>query len=295
MSDSEPTQAGSILSRLVPRPPQPPKETVSRAGRNLWLAVPTALVLLAIVGLTLFIRIEAFVALVVLALGIALWEMAGALMARQFAIPLIPLLIGQSIMLVAVWMKGLGVGILIYFITCAVAIVWNARRPMGITDALAGGFALGWIGLIGNFAIAMAAMPNGALVILAFILLPVANDTGGWFAGVLFGRHPIAPSISPKKSWEGFVGSVLAALLIAWLMCGLVLGMAWYWVIAFGLLTPVFATAGDFAESLLKRDLTVKDMGSLFPGHGGMLDRIDSILFCAPVCYLLFALGLGLF
>ena len=294
MRNSSQSQAASLLSRLAPRPPQPPKESFSRAGRNLWLAVPTGLIARAVVGLSLFIRIEFFVVLVIVALGIALWEMAGAVMARQFTIPLIPLLIGQTTMLIASWTHGLGIGVVIYFVTCAVAIAWNARRPMGVTDALVGCFSLGWIGLVGTFAIAMAAMPNGALVIVAFILLPVANDTGGWLAGILFGRHPIAPSISPKKSWEGFAGSVAATLLIAWLMCGLVLGMAWYWVLAFAVVTPIFATAGDFAESLLKRDLTVKDMGSLFPGHGGMLDRIDSILLCAPVCYLLFALGFGL-
>lgn len=294
MKTSLAEQGTRIFACLAPRPPEPPKESASRAGRNLWLAVPTAIVLLAILGLSL-IRMELFVGLVVIALGIALWEMAGALKARQFTIPLGPLFIGQCIMLIATWNRGLDAAILIYFLTCAVAIVWNARRPMGVTDAIAGCFALGWLGLIGNFAVAMAAMPNGALVILTFILLPVANDTGGWLVGILVGRHPIAPSISPKKSWEGFAGSTVATLLVAWLMCGHVLGMEWYWVIAFGVTTPIFATAGDFAESLLKRDLRVKDMGSLFPGHGGMLDRIDSILFCAPVCYFLFAFGFGLF
>ncbi len=295
MTDSSDRQAASLISRLAPRPPQPPKESTSRAGRNLRLAIPTGIVALAVVGLSLFIRIEFFVALVVIALGIALWEMAGALLARKFKIPLVPLLIGQTAMLIATWTHGLGIGVIIYFVTSAVALGWNPGKPAGLTDALAGIFSLGWIGLVGSFAVAMAAMPQGALVIVAFILLPVANDTGGWLAGVLVGKHPIAPTISPKKSWEGFAGSVAATLLIAWLLCGLALHMDWYWVLAFGLLTPIFATAGDFAESLLKRDLGVKDMGSLFPGHGGMLDRIDSILFCAPVCYILFATGFGLF
>lgn len=289
------SQAARFFSRLAPRPPAPPQESTSRAGRNLWLAVPTALVLLAIVGLSLFFQIEIFVGLIVVALAIAQWEMAGALMARGFVIPLVPLLIGQSLMLVATWFHGLGGGLIGYFLTCAVAVLWNVRRPTGMVDALVGCFSLGWLGVIGTFAVQMAAMTNGALVSLTFILLPVASDTGGWLAGVLVGRHPIAPAISPKKSWEGFGGSVVASLLAAWLMCGLVLGLPWYWVLAFGALTPVFATAGDFAESMLKRDLAVKDMGSIFPGHGGMLDRIDSMLFCAPVCYLLFAGGFGLF
>ncbi|VEI12672.1 phosphatidate cytidylyltransferase [Trueperella bialowiezensis] len=288
-------QAASFWARLAPRPPQPPRESTSRAGRNLWLAVPTALVLLAIVWLALFIRIEIFVGLIVVALSIALWEMAGALLVRDFRIPIVPLLIGQAIMLVVTWTHGLGGGLITYFLTCAVAMVWCWRRPAGMRDALAGCFSVAWLGVMGMFAVAMAAMPDGAWVSLAFILLPVASDTGGWLAGVLFGKHSIAPSISPKKSWEGFAGSVIGAALVAWLMCGYVLDLDWPWVAAFGLLTPVFATAGDFAESLLKRDLGVKDMGSIFPGHGGMLDRIDSMIFCAPVCYLLFALALGLF
>ncbi|QOR48375.1 phosphatidate cytidylyltransferase [Trueperella pecoris] len=293
---SSSTQAASIVSRLAPRPPKLPQQSHSRAGRNLKAAIPTALILLALLALSLFIRIEVFVGLVVVALGIAQWEMAGALLARRFKIPLLVLLTGQSAMLISTWVWGLGIALLIYFVTCAVAIVWNAySRAKGITDALAGCFSLGWIGLMGSFAVAMAAMEHGALVISAFVLLPVANDTGGWLAGIMFGKHPIAPSISPKKSWEGFVGSVIACLAMAVVFVGIVLELGWPWVLAFAAATPVMSTAGDFAESLLKRDLTVKDMGSLFPGHGGMLDRIDSILFCAPVCYLLFAAGFGLF
>lgn len=165
-----------------------------------------------------------------------------------------------------------------------------ASAKQSLTDAVAGVLVLSWIGLFGMFAIAIAQMDKAPFAVLTFILLPVANDVGGWCAGVLFGKHPIAPSISPKKSWEGFAGSRLLSLFIAFLLGGLVLGMSWPYVIGLGMLAPVFATMGDFAESLLKRDLGVKDMGSIFPGHGGMLDRLDSILFCAPLCYVVFTM-----
>ncbi|WP_461025071.1 phosphatidate cytidylyltransferase [Trueperella pyogenes] len=290
------SKQAAILSRLAPRPPRPPEKSNSRAGRNLKAAVPTALILLTVLALSLFIRIEMFVVLAAVALGIAQWEMAGALLSRNFRIPLVLLLLGQTAMLAATWVCGLPSALLIYLVTCAVVLVVNAyARSGGVTDALVGCFSLGWIGLLGSFAIAMAGLPQGAWVIASFILLPVANDTGGWLAGIAFGKHPIAPSISPKKSWEGFAGSVIGVFLVAWLMVGGVLDLGWPWIVAFALLTPALSTAGDFAESVLKRDLTVKDMGSLFPGHGGMLDRIDSILFCAPVCYVMFALGFGLF
>ena len=285
----------AIVSRLAPRPPKPPEESHSRAGRNLKAAIPTALILLAVVAASIFIRIEVFVALAVVALGIAQWEMAGALLARNFKVPLVVLVLGQTAMLVGTWFFGLQCAVLIYMVTAVVALLINGYvRARGVTDALAGCFSLGWIGLMGSFAVAMAGMPEGAWAITAFILLPVANDTGGWLAGILFGKHPIAPSISPKKSWEGFAGSVIACFLVAWFFVGYVLDLSWLWVTAFALVTPVMSTAGDFSESLLKRDLTIKDMGSIFPGHGGMLDRIDSILFCAPACYLMFAGGFGL-
>ncbi|KTF04755.1 phosphatidate cytidylyltransferase [Trueperella sp. HMSC08B05] len=285
----------AIFSRLAPRPPKPPEESHSRAGRNLKAAIPTALILLALVAASIFIRIEVFAGLVVVALGIAQWEMAGALLARNFKIPLLVLIAGQTAMAVGTWFYGIQAALIIYMVTCVLALLVNGyARAAGVTDALAGCFSLGWIGLMGSFAVAMATMPHGAWVITAFILLPVANDTGGWLAGVLFGKHPISPSISPKKSWEGFAGSVIACFLVAWFFVGSMVGLSWPWVVLFALVTPVMSTAGDFSESLLKRDLAIKDMGSIFPGHGGMLDRIDSILFCAPACYLMFAGGLGL-
>jgi len=123
-----------------------------------------------------------------------------------------------------------------------------------------------------------------------FIATVVGNDVGGFAAGVLFGKHPMAPSVSPKKSWEGMAGSVVASAVAGWLTVSLGLGgPAWVGVLL-GVVTAVAATIGDLSESLVKRDLSIKDMGSLLPGHGGMMDRLDSLLFVAPLAWLVLQL-----
>lgn len=289
-------QLRSLEAQLRPHPPKPPLASNSRAGRNLPAAIGTAVVLLGVLALSLAFRIEIFVALAVAFLAIGLWEFAGAVLARNIHVPLLPLLAGQVVMMVLAWTHGLESALLAYLATVvATHSLVRVRGSKDLIPATIGSFGLAWIGLAGSFAVALAALPKGASLVTALVLLPVANDTGGWLAGILFGKHPIAPKISPKKSWEGFVGSLLLALLGSFLVVGLLVGMSWPWVVLFGLVTPILATAGDFSESMIKRDLGIKDMGTIFPGHGGMLDRLDSILFTAPVFYLLFTLGLGLF
>ena len=113
------------------------------------------------------------------------------------------------------------------------------------------------------------------------------SDIGGYVAGVLFGRHPMAPTISPKKSWEGFAGSALFTAVGGALLVILLLDGLWWEGVVIGLAAMVAATLGDLGESMIKRDLGIKDMGSLLPGHGGMMDRLDSLLLAAPVTYLL--------
>ena len=120
-----------------------------------------------------------------------------------------------------------------------------------------------------------------------FILGTVASDIGGYAAGVLAGRHPMAPSISPKKTWEGFAGSVLTCLVVGVAAVILLLHGRWWVGLALGAAAVVTATLGDLAESMLKRDLKVKDMGTLLPGHGGLMDRLDSLLPTAPVAFLI--------
>ncbi len=279
----------SLGKRLAPHPPKPPVETKSRAGRNLPAAIITGIVLLGLAALSLLVYIEIFVVLIALFLVVGLWEFSGATLSKQIKVSFPALLVAELLMVGVTWRNGLEIAFLCYLVTVVTSLVavqfFNRAR---LVDTLVGVLGLTWIALPAIFAVAMALLPFGQWMVAALILLPVANDTGGWIAGILLGKHPILPRISPKKSWEGFAGSILLCLLTSYLTVGLLVELNFYWVLAFAILTPVLATAGDFAESLIKRDLGIKDMGSIFPGHGGMLDRVDSILFCAPLFFILF-------
>ena len=134
---------------------------------------------------------------------------------------------------------------------------------------------------------------NGPQRVLTFILLTVSNDIGGYVAGVLFGRHPIAAHISPKKSWEGFAGSLILQMAVGALAFAYLLHAPWWQGVIASVVLAVTATGGDFAESAIKRDLGVKDMGSFLPGHGGMMDRMDSLIPNAFASWVLFTLFLG--
>ncbi len=281
----------SLRDRLAPHPPKPPVASTSKAGRNLKAAIPTALGLLALVAASVAIKMEIFIGLVAIALCVGLWEAAGAFLAREIRIPLTPLWIGTVTMVVATWTGGLAAGLVAFLLTGAAVFVWRIldgidRAPR---DAMAAIFALAWISLLGCFAVALAAMPQAPWMIALLVMMPVANDTGGWAFGVMWGKHPMSPSISPKKSWEGFAGSMVAAVVVALLIVTLGMGLPWYVALLVAVAAVLCSTIGDLSESLLKRDLGVKDMGSIFPGHGGMLDRIDSILMWAPFCYIIMA------
>lgn len=283
------------FSRLAPHPPAPPRESTSRAGRNVPAATATAFVLIGIIGLTLFFQIQLFIGLVALFLTLAFWEYSGAVLNKQIKIPFIPLALVQLLMILLTWNFGLLAGFLTFVLGSFVITAYLQAVDKSLLKTLPiGVFGIAWIGLSGMFAVAMAGLDVGPYLLSAAILLPIANDTGGWCAGVLFGKHPILPRISPKKSWEGLVGSFLLCLLAAYLGMGLMLDLSWPWIIAFAVVTPILATAGDFAESMIKRELAIKDMGSIFPGHGGALDRIDSLLFCAPAFYVMYLFSQGL-
>ena len=129
--------------------------------------------------------------------------------------------------------------------------------------------------------------PDGAARVLVFMICVVASDVGGYTAGVLAGKHPMAPTISPKKSWEGFAGSLLFGIAAGIATITYALDGDWWVGIILGVAGVVFATLGDLSESLIKRDLGIKDMGDLLPGHGGLMDRLDSLIAVAPVAWLI--------
>ncbi|MBR5951014.1 MAG: phosphatidate cytidylyltransferase [Actinomycetaceae bacterium] len=282
--------SSSFFARLSPHPPAPPEQSTSKAGRNLWKAVPTGLLLLALVAATVVWHIEFFIALICVALCLGIWEAAGAFLVKDVRIPYLFLCLLSVGMVIGAWTIGMPAALLIYLLTVLIfylqyffAEEGDRKRAQSSASIL----ALTWIAFLGSFAAALSALDNAPWLVLLLIIVPVANDTGGWLAGVLFGKHPMIPSISPKKSWEGLAGSLILTIAITFAVVVAGLGQPWWLAMLYGVLGVFVSTAGDLVESYIKRRLGIKDMGTLFPGHGGVLDRIDSILMWAPVCYLL--------
>jgi phosphatidate cytidylyltransferase len=174
-------------------------------------------------------------------------------------------------------------------------LLWRIRRGYEgyVRDVTASAFVVMYLPFMAGFLSLTLAADNGAQRVVVFILLTVCNDIGGYAAGVLFGKHPIAPQISPKKSWEGFVGSIILQGAVGVVTFIYLLDAPWWQGLIAGLVMTVTATAGDFAESAIKRDLGVKDMGTFLPGHGGMMDRLDSLVPNAFTSWALFTLFLG--
>jgi phosphatidate cytidylyltransferase len=175
-------------------------------------------------------------------------------------------------------------------------VVWRLFRhgvDDFVRDATASGFVLAYAPLMGGFAALIAASDDGADRVVTFIVLSVASDIGGYAAGVLFGKHPMAPAISPKKSWEGFAGSITLQVVLGAVLFVTLLESDWWKGAIVGAIMTVTATLGDFVESAMKRDLGIKDMSNLLPGHGGLMDRLDSIIPNTVVAYTLFAIFLG--
>lgn len=260
----------------------------SRAGRNLPAAIAVGVVLAAVALGSLFFDKRWFLLLAAAAMVAAVVELGGALRHADIRLPTAPLVAGVLGVIAAGWFlgaSGVAVGLAL---TTLLVLLWRAFwGPTGfVADATAGVFTVGYLLMAGGFATLLVAADDGPFRIVAWLLLVVASDVGGYTAGVLAGRHPMAPTISPKKSWEGFAGSVTACVLLGVGVVVWALDGPWWAGALLGLSMAVAATLGDLAESLLKRDIGVKDMGSLLPGHGGVMDRLDSIALSAPVAWI---------
>jgi len=221
--------------------------------------------------------------------ALALWELRQALLERGISLPLVPLAAGCAAMFTLAYWYGADAALASLAATLVVLLAW--RLPGGATgylrDVTASVFTLAYVPLLGVFVPLMLSAPDGGRRVLLFIIITVSSDIGGYFAGILVGRHPMAPAISPKKTWEGFAGSVVACLAAGAIALPLLLhGHVWQGLIL-GAAAVVAATLGDLIESMIKRDLEIKDMGTVFPGHGGAMDRLDSLLVVAPVAWLL--------
>jgi phosphatidate cytidylyltransferase len=284
-------------------PDDPPPEEVAdmptterpvggRAGRDLGAAIAVGLSLAAVIVASLLLWRPAFVGVVTAAMLVGVVELTRALGAGRFRAPLIPLLVGTLAMEGLAWSRGATGLVVGFLLTVLAVVVWRlADGPAGyLKDASAGVLVAVYVPLLGGFAVLLLVPDDGAARVFAFIATVVASDVGGYAAGVLVGKHPMAPSISPKKSWEGFAGSVTACMIVATLILALALDAPWWGGLVFGASIALSATVGDLGESLIKRDLGIKDMGHLLPGHGGLMDRLDSLLPSAALAYLLLSL-----
>ena len=273
----------------VPMEPVPPPERRSRAGRNLPAAIGVGVALAALIVVTLYVWKPSFLAVVAAAVVIAVWELSNALKAEQIRVPVVPVVVGALSILGASYAGGSEPMLVALTLTVMATLLWRLpENPDGyVRDVTAGVFVTMYVPLLAGFAALMLRADDGADRVVVFIAVTVLSDIGGYVAGVLFGRHPMAPTISPKKSWEGFAGSALFTAVGGALLVTLLIDGQWWEGVVIGLAAMVAATLGDLCESMITRDLGIKDMGSLLPGHGGMMDRLDSLLLAAPVTYLL--------
>lgn len=259
-----------------------------RAGRDLRAATLVGLGLGAVVLSTLFLLEQAFAGFVVIVMVVAVWELATALGGRAIQVPVVPVVLGTVLMLVGAYLGGgspllVGLGL-----TVAAVCAWRLGdpRPGYLRDVSAGIFTSVYVPFLAGFAMLMLRPDDGAWWVFALLVVVVASDTGGLLAGVLAGRHPMAPSVSPKKSWEGFGGSLLLGIGVAVPVAVYAFDALWWTGVVLGVTGVVGATLGDLGESLIKRDLGIKDMSQLLPGHGGLMDRLDSLLPTAPLVWL---------
>jgi phosphatidate cytidylyltransferase len=282
-----------------PTPAPAPPVDHGRAGRDLPVAVASGVVLLVgIVGSLVFWK-SAFILIVAAAVVVAIWELHKGFLAKDIDLPEQPLMVGGVVMVVVAYFFGPAALVTATAVTALVIMLWLLNRGVSgyVRDATASVFVLVYVPFLGSFVALLLAeggsldfdrWDDGVRGILAFVLVTIASDIGGYIAGVLFGRHPMAPVISPKKSWEGFAGSVVFCVLVGYLLVVHLLGGEWWVGIVLGLIAVVMATLGDLCESVIKRDLGVKDMSHVIPGHGGLMDRLDSLLATiAPIWLLL--------
>jgi phosphatidate cytidylyltransferase len=280
----DPADAGAGMPRRSPG---------ARAGRNLPLAIGTALALAGVLIATLVLSRPAFVAFLLGIVTLALLELLTVLRARATR-PARPVVLAMGgLLVVGAYLEGpsaLSFGLLATILAGFAWYLVDPARTEVTRNVAATVFAVVYVPFMAahlSLVVGRADHYVGALI--GYAALVVIYDTAAYATGATLGRRPIAPQVSPNKSWEGAIGASVACL-----AAGAFLLPLWEpWTLASGLVlaaaTCVVAPLGDLSESMLKRDLAVKDMGSILPGHGGMLDRVDALLFMAPVLYYVLA------
>jgi phosphatidate cytidylyltransferase len=262
--------------------------STSRAGRDLPAAIAVSIALIAVVVVSLVYVKAGFLAVVAAAVLVALWELGRALALSRTWLPVPPMAAGALAMIAGSYYGGADVLVGTLAATVLACLLW--RMPRGqvgfVKDVSAAVFCLVYVPFLASFVALLLAPNDGVRRVLTFFAVTASSDIGGYCVGVLIGRHPMAPAISPKKSWEGFAGSTVGCVAVGvvcvvyWLDGDVLVG------VLLGAAVAVAATLGDLVESLIKRDLGIKDMSNILPGHGGIMDRLDSLLAAVPVVYL---------
>ena len=272
----------------------------ARTGRNLPLAILIGIGLgLLLIGSLVFIK-ALFMIFTGALIAFTTFELASALRFAGRDVPRWPSVVaGLASIPAAFYLGGQGRWLVVLGAIAFVA-AWRLAESLGKNhkadakdlwkDVAAGTFVQVYVPFLGSFAVLLAAQDGGEWWALAFLLVVISVDVGAYASGLVFGKHPMAPRISPKKTWEGFAGSVLAALIAGVLVSIFLLHEPWWFGLIFGVVMVFTGTIGDLTESLVKRDLGIKDISTWLPGHGGFLDRLDSILPSAAAAYVLFVI-----
>jgi phosphatidate cytidylyltransferase len=267
-----------------------PKAT-GRAGRDLPAAIAVGVTLATLILLTVYTVRVVWIGVICAAVAVGTYELVRALHTAGLQVPLIPLLVTAPVLPAVAYAQGPQALAAAALLAVFVAIAWRILEPPPrlMPDLAASAFTIVYVGFLAGFAALLSTPGDGPRRVTIFIAVAAASDIGGYAAGVLSGgRHKLAPTISPGKSWEGLVGGAITCMVTGGIMLPLMLDDATVLEgIAFGLATVATATIGDLGESMLKRDIGIKDMSNLLPGHGGVMDRLDSLLTTAPVAWLL--------
>jgi phosphatidate cytidylyltransferase len=259
-----------------------------RAGRKLGPSIIVSLSLVALIWFALAYRREVFAVVVAVAVLLGIREIVRAFNVRGIYISVVSLAAGAVVLTYATWNGGAaGLAIATAIAIPLLLIQLLTKGPEGfVQSATATIFSLLYLPFLGGFLILLAKPSTGLERVMTFVVLVGCNDTFGYIVGVLFGKHPLVPVISPKKSWEGLIGSLVFTVIGGSLAFEYIMEMQWWIGAIVGLMIVFTATCGDLIESAMKRDLHLKDMGTLLPGHGGILDRLDSVLISAPALWL---------
>ena len=259
-----------------------------RAGRKLFTSLFIALILLAIIFTSMALLPVAFALVVALAFAISIHELVVAYRGSGIYPPG-PLLIisGLSLYLIAWWRGDNGLFVALP-VVAIINLIWLLKKGPSeyASRASASILTLLYLGLLPSFIFLLARDSDGFALISILVILVGVNDTFAYIAGVLLGKHKMAPRLSPKKSWEGFFGGLVATVIASSAAFHYLLERSWWIGALMGLVGVIAATFGDLIESALKRDFGIKDMSSFLPGHGGMLDRLDSATFTAPALWI---------